>query len=215
MRRRLIGPALLLVLVGAWIVLLRPVALGGATSYVTVVGSSMQPAFDAGSLVIARRADRYAVGDVAVYRVPSGEPASGRLVIHRIVGGSAAAGYRLKGDNRAEPDHWRPKRSEVEGRMLVAVPFAGMPAMLLRNPLVLATLAALLAFLAVGEPRRRKQIDAAPATCEPTVAPPAVPVVYSRRRRLGALAVFAGAGLLALRLLATLSRPSRRRALYS
>jgi hypothetical protein len=40
-------------------------------------------------------------------------------------------------------------------------------------------------------------------------------VTYSRRRRFGALAVLAGAGLLALRLLATLSRPSRRRALYS
>jgi hypothetical protein len=116
---------------------------------------------------------------------------------------------------------WRPKAGDVAGRMVVAVPFAGLPVLLLRSPLVLAVLAAVLAFLVVGEPRTRRRAVSEAAEADigveppPTVpTPPAPPVTYGRAHRLGAVALLAGAGMIALRLLVALARPPRRGSVY-
>jgi hypothetical protein len=109
----------------------------------------------------------------------------------------------------------------MQGRVVLAVPFAGLPVLYLRSPLVLGVLAALLAFLVTGEPRTRRRAAAAATETAPAPAaapapmPPVAAVRYSRRRRAGALALFAAAGVVALRLLVALARPARRRAVYS
>ena len=139
-----------IVAIVAWFLLLRPSTLGGATGYVLVVGKSMEPKMRSGDLAIVRASDSYAVGEIVAYHVPEGGPGAGTLVIHRIVGGSATAGYRMQGDNRDQPDFWRPRPSDIEGRMAVHVPGAGRILALLRDPLALATLAALLAFVRIG-----------------------------------------------------------------
>jgi signal peptidase len=141
--------------VAAWIVLLRPAALGGPASYLVISGASMKPTLDSGDMVIARRRASYGLGDVIVYRIPAGEPAAGARVIHRIVGGSAARGYRTRGDNRREPDRWRPRSADIDGEQWVRLPWIGRLAAILGTPLALASLAGLLAFLAVT-PRRRR-----------------------------------------------------------
>ena len=138
-----------------WLVFLRPGALGGPGAYVVVEGTSMLPSVHGGDLVVARKSDAYRVGDVVAYHIPGDGVGAGRLVIHRIVGGSAAQGYVVKGDNRALADPWRPRPGDIAGRALAVAPRVGSALVVLRSPLGLASLAGLLTLLSfAGGPRR-------------------------------------------------------------
>ncbi len=75
-----LAAGLTLVLVSALWVLFAPSTLGGDFSYAIVTGDSMEPRFSTDDVVLLRRADDYAVGDVVAYR----HPQLG-AVLHRIV----------------------------------------------------------------------------------------------------------------------------------
>jgi signal peptidase len=77
--------------------------------------------------------------------VPKGDIGAGSLIIHRIVGGSAAAGWIVQGDNKDVPDLWRPRRSDVVGAMWASVPSAGSILARATSPSVLALISVLLA----------------------------------------------------------------------
>lgn len=130
---------------GAWAVTLRPTFLGGPATYITVSGRSMEPTLDSGDLVILRERGTYEAGDIVAYRIREGEPGAGNRIIHRIVGGSGIEGYVTRGDNRDSDDQWRPTDDEVLGELWMRLPGVGERLPLLRAPVIVATLAALLA----------------------------------------------------------------------
>src|SRR5919204_2585396 len=84
----------LLACAGAAWFFLAPPGLGGRTSYAVVYGTSMEPHFHRGDLVVLRRRPAYRVGEIVGYRSLKLR----REVLHRIV---AARGGRFtfKGDN--------------------------------------------------------------------------------------------------------------------
>ena len=141
---RLGGWLVFAALVGGWALFLRPTSLGGPAGYVSVSGTSMQPTLGAGDLVVTLRQDTYSVGDVVTYAVPADHPAAGANVIHRIVGFDEAGGYVVRGDNTNGPDVWHPKPDEVVGRLWLTVPGAGRLIAWLRQPVLIAGLAAAL-----------------------------------------------------------------------
>lgn len=143
-------PLLALVLACWW---LLPEPLGGATAYLQVSGTSMEPGMHTGDLAITRRRAAYSPGDVVAFRVPEGEVGEGAVVIHRITGGSARAGYVTRGDNRDLDDPWRPRREDVVGELWLHVPGAARWVAAVRAPLPLAVLAAGLT-LVCWSPRR-------------------------------------------------------------
>lgn len=112
-------------LVGA-IVYLWPAALGGSTRFVVVHGSSMEPTYRAGDLLVARDADELSVGQVVVFRVPDGEVGEGRLVIHRLVIDHGDGSFEMQGDNRAAPDPWLVTPETVVGSPVGHLPRAGL-----------------------------------------------------------------------------------------
>lgn len=146
---RRVAVGLAVVGLAAWFVFLRPQLLGGPAAYITVSGVSMEPTLHAGDLVVMTSADGYAPGDVVAYRVPDGDPAAGRHVIHRIIGGEADEGYLLQGDNTDGPDRWRPTDDNIIGRQLIVLPAFGSVLMLLKTPAGLAGLAAALVVFAL------------------------------------------------------------------
>lgn len=151
-----VNSALLVAALLGWWLLLRPGFLGGPAGYVLVTGGSMRPALAAGDLLVVHRTARYRTGDVIAYRVRVGARSrDGRaLVVHRVVGGSPAAGFVTRGDARAEADLWRPRPEAVVGRMVVRVPRAGMLLARLRDPLLAASLAATLCLLGLPRPAK-------------------------------------------------------------
>lgn len=145
-------------LVGAWFIFLRPTALGGPASFVLVTGCSMCPTYSPGDVVITERQDAYHRGDIVAYRVPPPDPAAGHIVIHRIVGGSAASGFVMEGDHNHWADPWSPRQSDIVGTAVARLPGAGYALRWVRDPALVAAVASTVAFCAVafaGERRRR------------------------------------------------------------
>lgn len=132
-----------------WYLLLGPTVIGGPATYVWVSGVSMEPTLETGDLVIVRRADAYARGDIVAFKVPEGQPGAGSLVIHRIVGGSAADGYVTRGDNKRGDDPWRPAGDDLVGSAWLVAPGAGHVVTWLRDPMIFAPLAAALTVVGV------------------------------------------------------------------
>lgn len=138
----LVFASIFTVVSGAWFVWLRPPALGGGATYVMVRGVSMEPTYHTGDLVIARAQPSYAIGDIVAYKVPQGDVGAGLTVIHRIIGGSPAAGYIMRGDNNPAPDDWHPKAANIEGKAWLLIPRGGQVLAFLHAPIPLAALAA-------------------------------------------------------------------------
>lgn len=123
-----------------WALWLRPEFLGGSIDYIIVGGRSMRPMLRGGDLVIVQRERVYRVGDVVAYHIPDGV-FQGRRIIHRIVGGDPVNGFVLRGDNNAEDDLWYPRPANIEGRLWLRVPSAGLLVAFARSPAVLAAVA--------------------------------------------------------------------------
>ncbi len=137
MRLRLALEAAVMIAVAlTWFIAVRPVALGGPASYIVVRGYSMSGTLAPGDLVVTMAQGSYSVGDAIVYRTPMGA-GRGLLVVHRIVGADPS-GYRMQGDANSYQDPWRPKISDVVGRVVATVPGLGRILALLTNPFVLA-----------------------------------------------------------------------------
>lgn len=148
--------------VAGWVVFLRPEVLGGSTTFVVVHGDSMRPRYTTGDLVVLRRDSAYHVHEVVAYRVPRGQLGAGAIIIHRIVGGDATAGFVVKGDNNPAPDPWHPRASDIVGAEEWHVPSLGTVLARLRTPAVMAALAAgIAAAVVVSWQPRRQRHDAA------------------------------------------------------
>lgn len=151
--RQLFGLLIVVFLLAAWWVFLRPTTLGGETTLVTVSGTSMQPGMYTGDLAIVRDTDDYVVGDVIAYRPSQGDESS--VVIHRIVGGDAETGFVMRGDNNDFEDPWLPRPNQVAGELWWHVPHAGTVVAALRDPLLAASgCAALTVFLVMSRAGR-------------------------------------------------------------
>lgn len=161
-----------LALLAAWFVLLRPTTLGGPASYLWVNGTSMEPTLASGDLAIVRESGAYGPGDIVGFRVPQGEPGAGALVIHRIIGGSASDGFVTQGDNKPIPDRWRPAGEDVVGAVWVVLPGAGPAVSWIRQPAVVASLAAaLVVFSIMAGGMRSGERPASTTPAAPTSAP--------------------------------------------
>jgi signal peptidase len=173
----------------AWLVFLRPTALGGSTSYVVVSGSSMDPTLRDGDLVVVRERDSYDIGDVIAFRLPEGQPGPEGDVIHRIVAGSPAEGFVTRGDNRDADDAWRVFPEDVRGEQVARLPKVGAIASWLARPLVLglmvgAALASLYWIVRIqrGHDARPAPVTVRPATASETADPGGPEVLAARIR---------------------------------
>lgn len=145
----------------AWVVLLRPTALGGSTTYVIVAGDSMLPTYQSGDLVVAQPAGMSGPGSVVVYRIPAGDPGAGRLIVHRIVGDDAGTGFTTRGDHNSYTDPWHPTLADIVGAPVITLPGVGNAIGLVRQPIVAAIVASLLtiAWLFQGRRSQIKGVD--------------------------------------------------------
>ena len=116
----------ILILIGWYI--FAPPAIGGQTSYIIIVGNSMEPTFHYGDLALTREADTYEVGDIVTYN----QPQIG-TIFHRIIA-IANGRYIMKGDHNSWEDSYKPQRSEILGKYWFFIPSAGKFFRKLRSP---------------------------------------------------------------------------------
>lgn len=149
-RRHLIQFLTTLVLVFLWWITLAPQSIGGPLTYAVVSGSSMEPDFFDGDLIVAQTQSGYAVGDSVVYSIYGG------YVVHQIIAESES-GFKTQGVNNPTPDSWTVPPKNILGKQLVAFPGFGNTLVFLRtHPLALGALVALLAALLLVEIKPRR-----------------------------------------------------------
>ena len=146
LRRRLIGIVgwLLLAIVAFY---LWPSQWGGDTTYVVVRGTSMQPNYRTGDIVIARSTDHHEVGDVLVYAVPEKYNGAGKLIMHRLKSIQENGRYIIQGDNRDSPDDFEVRSDDVVGVAKWHIPRLGLLAQILGQWWFIASLVAAFALL--------------------------------------------------------------------
>ena len=159
--RLVVATAFLALAAIALVMLIRPGLLNSPIAHVVVAGQSMEPTLSSGDVVFVRRRPTYSVGDIVAYRVPKGEPGAGVIVIHRIVRGSDAKGYILRGDNKEGVDPWQPRPDSILGSSVFRVPNVGLVFHFMRSQLGLALFAGFITFLialgAVGDDERGRR----------------------------------------------------------
>jgi signal peptidase I len=102
---------LLVYLVVFWIVF-APMQLGGQTAYIVINGTSMEPDYKSGDLIIVHRAFDYQIGDLVAYQNQDLQS----NFFHRIIGKENER-YILKGDNNPTADSYHPQKSEIIGKI--------------------------------------------------------------------------------------------------
>ncbi len=97
-------------------------AAGTPMPIVSVVSESMEPVLHRGDLVFVVAPKDLRVNDVVIYQ-KEGTPFT---IIHRIIE-KRDDGYIIKGDNNPVPDRGTIKPSQINGKVLFAVPLLGYP----------------------------------------------------------------------------------------
>lgn len=128
------------VVLAAWLVL-GPTQLGGPASYVQVDGTSMEPTYSDGDLVLAKERASYDKGDVVTY--VADVAGTDFPVIHRIVKVKTDGTYITQGDNRDEVDGFHVHDGNILGESWLRIPRAGMLPDLFRQPLGIALITAM------------------------------------------------------------------------
>ncbi len=133
------------VMIALWLAF-APTQAGGPTSYIIVIGNSMEPNFHIGDLVIVHEETRYQVGDAVVYD----NLELGNFVFHRIIE-QELGHFTLQGDNNSWTDTYQPSKDEVLGKLWLHIPKGGNAIQKIRNPFFMAAIAGVLgAVLAMG-----------------------------------------------------------------
>jgi len=127
-------------------ILAWPATLGGKATWVSVSGTSMEPNYSTGDLVLAWDDEGWQIGDVILYGIQGSD--SG-LIVHRLVEGNATDGWYAQGDNKPRIDPWLIPNDSIGGREILHVPGAGTALTWVRSPQVLAIICGLLVFWAV------------------------------------------------------------------
>jgi signal peptidase len=136
------------ILVAVLVYLAWPAQLGGHLSLVVVSGHSMDGTYRSGDLLMAWPHADYNVGEIVVYKVPKGEPASGLRVVHRIID-KQDGHFTSQGDNRTTPDFWRPTVTNVVGHPFLRIRAGGLALKWLLSPIALALVCGVCVYWAV------------------------------------------------------------------
>ena len=122
-----------------------PAALGGKGTWITVSGTSMEPNYSTGDLVLAWDTGDWQIGDVVLYGVQD----SNGLIVHRLVSGSAEEDWYAQGDNKERIDPWAIPDDAIRGEEMVHIPHLGTVLTWARSPQILAILTGILVFWAI------------------------------------------------------------------
>ena len=138
----------------AALALLWPAQLGGRTSFLSTIGTSMHPRIHEGDFALIRSGPPYRVGEVVAYR----NAELRQIALHRIVDRDGER-FVLKGDNNDFLDAYQPAEPELIGRLWVLLPNVGSWLDWLRRPRDAALATALLSMvIGTGVRQKRKQM---------------------------------------------------------
>ena len=120
-----------------------------------VLSGSMEPAIHTGSVVVIKPVDNYKIGDIITFGKDTKRdiPTTHRIVEMRILSGEML--YKTKGDANNAADSQEVKESEVVGKVLFSVPYAGYMIDFARKPIGFILLVVLpMVCIVIGEVKK-------------------------------------------------------------
>lgn len=92
-----------------------------------VLTNSMTPTINPGDVILTVNPDYIEpeIGKVAVYQGKRFDDSPVAPFAHRIIGGNAAAGWEMKGDNNPSADIQKPKTEDILGVVVMRIPHLG------------------------------------------------------------------------------------------
>jgi signal peptidase len=127
----------------------------GAPRLLAVLSGSMEPTIHTGSVVVIVPESQYTVGDIVTFgpdtrtQVPT---------THRIVSDRAEEGvilFTTKGDANNSPDTAEIKQSDILGKVLFSIPFAGYVIDFVRQPIGFVIVVILPVLFIIGDEIRK------------------------------------------------------------
>jgi len=145
---------IILILMIPFVIYFWPASLGGDTIIMMVQGQSMLPTILPGSLVVAKAAPEYNIGDIVAYEQRD-EDAS-KIIVHRIIDVSND-GFIIKGDNNPNKDVGYPKEDAILGTVMLSTPYVGDVLGMFRNPFVLVIFSVAILGIQMEQKRRKER----------------------------------------------------------
>jgi signal peptidase len=121
-RRRALIDALVWLALGLMLAMTASSMFGGPVRLILVRGASMDPTFASGDLIVVEAFTTPDVGDIISYPIQAGDGEA--HIVHRATGGDEH-GYVTRGDNRETDDPWTPSADEIDGSVVLHLPWAG------------------------------------------------------------------------------------------
>lgn len=107
----------------------------GNYKVMTVISGSMEPSIKMGSVVVVKPVSDYKIGDVITFGPYSRTKAPTTHRIYDIKVVDSQPVYITKGDANNAPDAREIKKSDIVGKVLFSVPFAGYAVEFVKKPL--------------------------------------------------------------------------------
>ena len=103
-------------------------SMAGYAKARVVLTNSMSPTINPGDIVITANPNRVApqVGSIIAYQARQFNGTPVGVFTHRIIGGDAINGWKMKGDNNPSPDIQTPHGNDVLGTVILTVPYLGL-----------------------------------------------------------------------------------------
>ena len=103
-------------------------SMAGYAKARVVLTNSMSPTIDPGDIVITANPNRVApqVGSIIAYQARQFNGTPVGVFTHRIIGGDAINGWKMKGDNNPSPDIQKPHGNDVLGTVILTIPYLGL-----------------------------------------------------------------------------------------
>ena len=105
-----------------------PSQLYGNTTYIMLLGDSMVPTIESGTLLVVQPEEQYHLGDLIAF-----VNEDGINVVHRIVE-VTDEGFVTKGDNNPKRDRYIVTYDDAVGRVVFVVPYLGFTSLVLKTP---------------------------------------------------------------------------------
>lgn len=138
------------------VIFLWPSALGGETEFLLVQGNSMLGTIEPGSFVVTKEKELYEVDDIVSYSTSKQSAFQGRTIVHRIIE-QTDEGFIIKGDNNKKVDPGIVKPGAIRGEVIFFTPFLGYALVVLRNPMIMGVLAAVMIIAQMRGKKKKKK----------------------------------------------------------
>jgi len=128
-----------------------PASLYGDSDYIILVGNSMLPTMEPGSLVFVKKQPQYEISEIVAFT-----DSTGKHIVHRIIENSDER-IVTQGDNNSYLDS-PITQNDIVGRAEFVIPYMGYVSLFLKTPIGLSMFAIIMVFMIIPKSKSKTKL---------------------------------------------------------